>query len=554
MFEEEQKLKNLVYSRWINEVETPARQQLMDRCAQARCGSIYYGQNYYGQGHYGQDYYGQDNYGQGHHEHGHDESSRGGKTLEKKGANEFDPLISIVMPTYNTDPGHLHESIQSVLKQCYSNWQLSIVDDASDHPWVSKIIQRYAAQDARISVTLLAKNQGIAEATNRGIEVCRGEYIGFLDHDDVMALHALEVMAAFCREHPHAQLIYSNSDDLDASGQRSTPFFKPAWNYDLFLGQNYLNHFTLYKAEQIKKVQGLRNGFHGSQDYDLALRVIEGLPEQAIAHVPDILYHWRVLESSVSRSNLKKATENSRRALQAHLDRTGQQGTASAATDAVIYNRVKWLIDTRITQIAVLVFGRHAAQIERVVAVVKQLNPTQNYIALPVLLESNRGELDVAKNLNKRVARLDAEMICFLSEDYVPCDWGSLEALLAQAERPLVGAASGKLVTGCDDSPGYFAHLVLDQQVDAIHGACFATQKKVFDAVGGVNELHGKEARSLASLGRSYSQKIKEQGLISIWSAQAKVKRAVFETGAGVAANDSVAHWPEPIQIGEVQR
>ena len=550
--EQEQKNKNLVYSRWIKEVETPARQQLIDRY----------------------------------------EMGRVEEDLEAQELNQSNPLISIVMPTYNTDPGHLHEAIQSVLKQCYPHWQLCVVDDASDRPWVTKIIRRYASQDSRISVTLLTKNGGIAKASNCGIEMSQGHYIGFLDHDDVITPHALIVMAAYCREHPQTTLIYSNSDELDGLGQRGNPFFKPEWNYELFLGQNYLNHFCLYKKTHLKKVQGLRSGFQGSQDFDLALRVIEGLPPKAIAHVPEILYHWRVVESSVSRSDLKKATENSRRALQQHLNRTGQQGEVGAAAEAIIYNRVKWQRKSSTSQVVVFVFGRNAVQIERVVSATKQLILTENYLVLPVLLELNKGECNTPKNLNRCVATVEAGVVCFLSEDYLPFDKESLQALLAQAERPSVGAVSGKLVTEGDSSgvdssgvdssgadiftgnssAGYFSHLVLDQQVDAIHGACFATQKRVFDAVGGLDETFGQkfdakfdarfepklaskidqQSPSLASMGRSYSQRVKALGLSSIWSAQAKVKLAA-QAGNDLAANDCLAHWPEPVLIGEVQ-
>lgn len=451
----------------------------------------------------------------------------------------FMPVISIVMPTYNSNPGFLHEAIQSLLRQGYPYWQLCIVDDASERPWVEKIIRRYQAQDTRINARFLNENIGIAGATNRGLKDVRGQYVGFLDHDDVLAPHALLVMAAFCCEHRNAELVYSDSDSLDASGQRCEPFFKPDWNYELLLGQNYLNHLCLYNSQLVKRLGGLRDGFQGSQDFDLVLRVVEALSIKAIAHVPEILYHWRTVSESVSRANIKSAIIKSRAALEDHLHRTGQNGKVCAAKGAIIYNRVKWQMGSPGARVGVLVYGLDAIQNQRCVNAIKRLCKRQcvssemshvaalsgldtsqyHYWVRPLLMPPIVGASDLGEKFNRGVQGLDVDILCFFSAAYTPHDFASLEALVAQAQRPTVGAVSAKCRVEQEDSGGYFSRRALDHQVAKIQGPCFATSKSAYGKVGGFD----RRSCDLKSMMASYSCSVDAIGLRIIWSAQAEV-------------------------------
>lgn len=482
------------------------------------------------------------------------------------------PLISIVLPTYNTEPRFLHEAIQSLIKQRYAHWQLCIIDDASDRKSVRRIITRYAAQEPRIEVYSFLRNKGIASASNRGIDAARGEYLGFLDHDDVLPSYALEVMALYCIEYEEACLLYSDSDSLDDAGQRCDPFFKPNWNYERFLCQNYLNHFCLYKTSVLREVGGLRQGFQGSQDFDLALRVIETIPPAAIMHVPFILYHWRTVVSSVSRADLKRAAHHSRIAVAHHLQRTGQNAKVTAARGAVIYNQVKWQPAPSPSKVAVLVFGSDAILNGRCVQAIKRLDPHRKYLVIPLLVGLPGGKINIATVLDRSASMLNVDVLCFFYSSYLPCGPESLEALIAQAQRPTVGAVSAKCIVAEEKPRGYFACLALDQQVEEIYGACFATSKKVFDAVGGLaNEVegerpmersgnqnsstagevrHGSEISTslsvaLTSLGRRYSQRLKSKGMTLVWSAQATVVRCSWK---GVNAVDS-HQWSEPLPL-----
>ena len=227
------------------------------------------------------------------------------------------PSFSVLMPVYNTPPAVLDAAIESVVNQIYQNWELCIANDASTAPWIRPALDKWQAKDPRIKIVHRKINGHISEATNSAFELATGDYVAMLDHDDVLRPHALAEVAFAIERHPGAQLIYSDEDKIDDQGRRFDPYFKPEWNLDLFLGQNYLNHLTVHRAANIRKAGGWRRAFDGSQDYDLNLRIIRNLDPATIVHVPKILYHWRAVEGSVAKDNKEKtfAVEAAQRAI-----------------------------------------------------------------------------------------------------------------------------------------------------------------------------------------------------------------------------------------------
>ncbi len=179
------------------------------------------------------------------------------------------PSFSVLMPVYNTPPAVLDAAIESVVGQIYENWELCIANDASTAPWIRPGLDKWRAKDPRIKVVHRKINGHISKATNSAFELATGDYIAMLDHDDVLRPHALAEVAFAIERHPEAQLIYSDEDKIDDQGRRFDPYFKPEWNLDLFLGQNYLNHLTVHRAANVRKAGGWRRAFDGSQDYDL---------------------------------------------------------------------------------------------------------------------------------------------------------------------------------------------------------------------------------------------------------------------------------------------
>ncbi len=213
------------------------------------------------------------------------------------------PLISIVMPVYNTDQNQLLAAIASVRQQIYQEWELCIADDCSTSPHVRAILETVAAQDQRIKLVFRATNGHICAASNSALEIAEGPFVAFMDHDDLLPIHALFYIAKEILLHPDVDLIYSDEDKIREDGRLDGPHFKPDWNEELFLAQNYLNHLSVIVRSLLQQVGGLREGFEGSQDHDLALRVVAKTDAERIRHIPKILYHWRAFRGSGSFSD-----------------------------------------------------------------------------------------------------------------------------------------------------------------------------------------------------------------------------------------------------------
>src|SRR5256714_9542481 len=202
----------------------------------------------------------------------------------------YRPCISIITPVFNTPVAWLAECVQSVLNQVYEEWELILIDDNSNDPDVLKFLPELAARDERIVLTRSDKHGGISAASNRGLQLAKGEWIGFLDHDDLLEPDAVFQHVKWLQDHPDADLIYSDEDKLTEEGL-DAPIFKPDWSPDYFLSCNYICHFTIVRKEVLGCVGGFRSEFDGAQDYDLFLRIIDR--STRIDHIPRVLYHWR---------------------------------------------------------------------------------------------------------------------------------------------------------------------------------------------------------------------------------------------------------------------
>jgi len=226
----------------------------------------------------------------------------------------FKPLISIVMPVFNVDERWLIKSVESVKAQVYEKWELCVCDDGSSLPHVRPLLERFSAEDQRIRVIYRQKNGGIVKASNAALALASGAYVGLLDHDDTLSPDALYRVVEALQEKKY-DLIYSDEDKLEAGEKRCEPFFKPDWSPDLLLSCNYISHFGVYRRKILTEIGGFREGYDGSQDYDLVLRFTE--KTQEIKHIPRILYHWRKVKGSAAESVEAKpyAYEAAKRAL-----------------------------------------------------------------------------------------------------------------------------------------------------------------------------------------------------------------------------------------------
>ncbi|MEM7429907.1 MAG: glycosyltransferase [Pseudomonadota bacterium] len=246
------------------------------------------------------------------------------------------PLISIVMPVYNTEPELLERAIRSVRDQLYPRWELCIADDCSDRAEVRSILERHAGEEARVKVAWRSENGHTAAASNTAFEeLATGDWTVLLDHDDELRPHALAELVFAIEAEPEAELIYSDEDKIDRGGNRSRPYFKPRFSWELFRGQNYLNHLSAIRSDRIREVRGWREDLHGSQDYDLYLRIIERVGAGAVHHIPKVLYHWRDVAASAGDGPDTRAS--ALKALGAHVERLGLDYHVGPAPGSIHY-------------------------------------------------------------------------------------------------------------------------------------------------------------------------------------------------------------------------
>ncbi|MBH54927.1 MAG: hypothetical protein CMI18_11355 [Opitutaceae bacterium] len=238
------------------------------------------------------------------------------------------PLISILMPTFNSNVRYLKKAVDSVLNQKYENWELCIADDASTDPATLAYLRELSKKDSRIRITYRTENGHISLATQTAFDTAEGSWITFLDHDDEIHADALLRIVIAINRDSEIQFIYSDEDKIKPNGSYEDPFFKTDWDPFLLEGQNYVCHIMALTRSLCRKVGGIRKGYEGSQDWDLAFRATELLEDSQICHLPYVLYHWREIEGSTALSVDQKdyINEASEKVLKDHINRTHLNG------------------------------------------------------------------------------------------------------------------------------------------------------------------------------------------------------------------------------------
>lgn len=452
------------------------------------------------------------------------------------------PKISILMPTYNTPPKILEEAIASVHGQIYENWELCIADDCSPGDWVKPILESWKAKDPRIKVVYRTVNGHIAEATNSAFEIATGEYIALMDHDDVLRPHALAEVVLTLAGHPHAQLIYSDEDKIDDEGRRFDPYFKPQWNPQLLLSQNYFNHLTVHTAENIRRVGGWRKEYNGSQDYDINLRIAAHLTKDEVVHIPKILYHWRATKDSAASDSRQKnyAIVNAEKALADFLASQGIRGRIEDVPGTT-WHRVRYDIPENPPLVSLIIPTRNQHAVLKVC--IDSIIEKTTYPNYEILIVDNNSDdpdslayfrtveeegkarvlpyphpFNYSAINNFAVAHASGSLVCLVNNDIevITPDW--LTEMASLALRPGTGCVGAKLYYPNDtiqhagivlgiggvaghshkyfdrDATGYFGRLKLVQNVSAVTGACLMVRKEIYNAVGGLDEENLKVA------------------------------------------------------------
>lgn len=241
----------------------------------------------------------------------------------------YQPLISLIMPVYNSDERWLRKAIDSVRQQVYPHWELCIADDASQQPHVVATVEQYQADDPRIRLVRRQTQGHISAASNSALTIAGGDYVALLDHDDEITVDALFEVVKLLNQHPEADFIYSDEDKLDTTGQRSEPFFKPDWSPLLLRNINYITHFAVIRRRLVEAIGGFRDNYVGSQDHDLFLRVTAHTDR--VFHIPKVLYSWRKAATSAALSaDIKSyAVDASLRAVQSAVTLQDPQATVA---------------------------------------------------------------------------------------------------------------------------------------------------------------------------------------------------------------------------------
>lgn len=371
------------------------------------------------------------------------------------------PLISVLMPVYNPHPEWLQAAIDSVQQQLYPYWQLCIADDCSTDPQVRKVLERAQAADPRVEVVFRQENGHISRSSNSALELVRGEWVALLDHDDLLPLEALVWVVRTLLEQPQAQLIYSDEDKIDEKGLRLEPYFKPDWNPALIEGQNLFSHLGVFRTHLIRKVGGFRVGLEGSQDYDLLLRCLDEAGDDAVVHIPRVLYHWRMHRQSTASGNAAKpyVVAAAERALSEYLQRRGEAGVVEALPQGY---RIRRQCPQPLPQVQVILDGRtaelHALRRSLVSLASNMTVPLAAYVVIGAEQESKLQVLATAMSLSLTAVRelvevpLVAPLVLFWDyrllartrRENKVTDW--LVELISQLQMPGVVAAGPKLV------------------------------------------------------------------------------------------------------------
>ena len=513
------------------------------------------------------------------------------ETLETQRKQKFDysPLISIAVPAYQTPVEFLRQMIESLIVQTYSNWELCIVNASPDNEEMQKVLAEYSAGDSRVRFCNLKENLGIAENTNRAFAMTKGEFVGLLDHDDLLAPNALYEIVKILQDHPQADALYTDEDKVTTElDEHFQPHLKPDFNLDLLRSNNYICHFFVVRKSIVEKAGGFRKEFDGAQDYDFIFRCTENAGE--VLHVPEILYHWRTHKASTADNPASKmyAFEAGKRAIEAHLERTGTKGEVSHTQDLGFY-RVKYPVQGKPLVSVIIPNKDEKETLQTCLEMLEKNTGYQNFEIIIVENNSTTDEIfryykELSRNRkihllrwgkefnysainNFAVAHAKGEYLLFLNNDVksINPDW--LEEMLGVCQRPEVGGVGAKLIypdntiqhAGCvigmggiaghmfvdmpADHTGYLHKASLLQDMSAVTAACLLMKKEVFEQAGGFTE-----ELAVAFNDVDLCLKVRKNGYLIVYDPYAKLYHMESKTRGAEDSKEKVRRFQTEIE------
>ena len=513
------------------------------------------------------------------------------ETLETQRKQKFDysPLISIAVPAYQTPVEFLRQMIESLIVQTYSNWELCIVNASPDNEEMQKVLAEYSAGDSRVRFCNLKENLGIAENTNRAFAMAKGEFVGLLDHDDLLAPNALYEIVKILQDHPQADALYTDEDKVTTElDEHFQPHLKSDFNLDLLRSNNYICHFFVVRKSIVEKAGGFRKEFDGAQDYDFIFRCTENAGE--VLHVPEILYHWRTHKASTADNPASKmyAFEAGKRAIEAHLERTGTKGEVSHTQDLGFY-RVKYPVQGK-PLVSVIIPNKDEK--ETLQTCLEMLEKNTGYQNFEIIIVENNSTTDEIfryyKELsgNRKIHLLrwgkefnysainnygaryaNGEYLLFLNNDVTVITEGWLTEMLGMCQRREVGAVGVKLIypdntiqhAGCvigmggiaghmfvdmpADRTGYLHKASLLQDMSAVTAACLLMKKEVFEQAGGFTE-----ELAVAFNDVDLCLKVRKNGYLIVYDPYAKLYHMESKTRGAEDSKEKVRRFQTEIE------
>lgn len=448
---------------------------------------------------------------------------------------KYNPLISILIPVYNTDPVYLKEAIESALNQVYNKIEICIVNDASTRVDTLNVLKEYTKKDKRIKIYNCKKNGNISKATNLALSLAKGDFVGLLDDDDILNKEAVYEVVKLLNENKNYDLIYTDEDKIALNGERCDPFFKPDYSPDTLLSINYICHFTTIRRELMEKVGGFRSKYDGAQDHDLFLRVIDASNGQ-IGHISKILYHWRKSKTSTALNSKNKTytIQAGRQAIEDTLKRRKINGIVKVNKALASYE-IEYDV-TEEPKISIIIPTNNKADVlDRCLMSIYEKTNYKNFEI--IVIDNNSDEDSLFKLLekykekyenfysyryecefnysylnNEGVKKSTGDYVVLLNNDtqVISSDW--LKIMVGYAMQKhigcvgikllypsnnvqhagvitgMVGVASHIYVNAPDFIGGYYNRLLIPYNVKMVTAACLMVKKDIYNEVSGFDE------------------------------------------------------------------
>lgn len=459
------------------------------------------------------------------------------QVLQKIESFSNPPLISILIPVYNTPEKWLREALGSVSKQLYPYWELCIADDGSTATHIRQVLEEFAQQDSRIKLFFRKENGGVSKASNSALKLVSGKFVVLMDHDDLLEEQALfRVAESIIEDSP--DMFYSDEACISEKGSIINFALRPTFSLEYLRSHPYIVHLVGFRTQLLQDIDGFNEELHVSQDYDLILRASE--KSRCIVHIPEVLYQWRIHNSSTGHQTKDAVMNVSKNVITQHLKRCNEPGIVQ---DGVSFNffQVRYPLKSQPKVAIIIPTKNHCSLVHQCV---KSIETTVKNILFKIIIINNASDdlesLTYFESIEKKhkvltyeddfnfsainnwaVVHLDDSYshYLFCNNDIEAIEEGWLERMVELAQKPDIGIVGAKLLypdrltiqhagvcvgmkglaehygkfmdnklPNGDFESGYQGAFFVNRELSAVTAACLLMRKDAFEKVGGYDE------------------------------------------------------------------